>query len=318
MLLFVSHFAFSQSLHKESAVKEKDQTPRHNLILKYPLNTNIIYQYSEKSNIQRMKDEKALIMSYEKKADYYFKHRMSEFVKNGFTHLAVATDSLKSTFTKDGKTISFSSTIPNDIFKWNEDIEQSFIPLGRNFEVVINPYHEISDLTGDIIKQDRKNVYENKDITSEEDYILNTNALGDNRLLQICDPKKIDFISGEIKIDSSWKSKIKYQVEGFTFDDTITVKLVEQRSGYLFIESNFQPKIFENSPAIIYGKRKSPVYLDSTDLTAKIVVTMTPYGLVDETVMNIRGKIMLHDGKESFVEMIDVQYVWKQLGQWNY
>ncbi len=318
ILLFASSVAFSQESKIDTIPKAKDQTPKYNLLLKYPLNTFVIYEFSEQSSVRRMKDEKAEILSYDRDVSYFFKHRMNEFVKDGFSYLKLGIDSLKYSFKKNDKTTTFSSTIPDDIYKWNEDIEQYFIPLSRNFELVINPYYEISDLKGDNIKKDLKYLQDNKDITNEEDYILNSNALSNNRLLQICDPKKIDFISGEIKVDTTWKSVITYQIEGFTFNDTINVKLTDQRSGYLFIESEFKPKTFENSPSIIYAKRKSPCYLDSTDLTAKIVITMSPYGLVDETVMSIRGKIMLHDSKESFIELIDVKYKWKQLGQWRY
>ena len=319
MLAFCSSIGYSQAQKSDNKEEKKvDNTPTYTLFLKYPLNTFVIYKYSEISKIQRMKNEKAIDLSYERNADYYFRQRMSKFVKEGFTDLTIGIDSLKYSFVKDGKTTTFSSTISDDIFKWNEDIEQYFIPMNRNFNIVINPYLEISDLNGEMIEKDRNLVKDTKDVSKPEDIVLWENSLADDRLLQISDPKKINFVKGEIKMDSSWKTNISYQLEGFTFNDTIVAKLVDQRGGFLFVESNFVPKVFDKTPSIIYGKRKSPAYIDSTDLSAKIVVTMSPYGLVDETLFQIRGKLMLHDANESFIEMVDVTYKWKQLGQWEY
>lgn len=317
--LFMLFYGISLFSQAEIITQKKDNVPLYSMSLKYPLNTFVKYEYNEKSNIRRMKDQKAEILSYNREASYFFWHRMSEFVKDGFIFLHAGIDSLFYTFDKDGKTTTFKTTIPDDIFKFNEDIEQYMISNNRRFDLVINPYNEVADLKGEIIDKERKYIEDNKDITKEPDYILNHNAISNQRLIQITDPKKVNLIKGNIKIDSVWTSPINYQVEGFSFSDTVTVKLAEQRGGFLFIESVFKPKNFDSIAAILYGKRNLLCYLDSADLTAKLVVTMSPYGLVDETVLTIGGKIMVHDSNnETFIDLIDVKYKWKQLGQWAY
>lgn len=317
--LFLCFYAVSLFSQAEIVTQKKDDAPLYSMTLKYPLNVFVKYEYNEKSSIRRMKDQKAELFSYNRDASYFFWHRMSEFVKEGFINLHAGIDSMYYSFDKDGKNTTFKTTIPDDIFKFNEDIEQYLLSNNHRFDLVISPYNDIADLKGEMIENERKYIEDNKDITKEPDYVLNNNAISNQRLIHISDPKKINLIKGNIKMDSVWYSAISYQIEGFTFNDTIAVKFTDQRGGYLFIESTFKPKYFDGKASILYGKRNSLCYLDSSDLTAKLVVTMSPYGLVDETVLTIGGKIMVHDSKdEKFTDMIDVKYKWKQVGQWDY
>ena len=62
------------------------------------------------------------------------------------------------------------------------------------------------------------------------------------------------FKAQDMRIQPVLGSDFYHHLMQAKFNDTLTAKLIDQRSGYLFIESNFIPKGFDKAPSIIYGK----------------------------------------------------------------
>jgi hypothetical protein len=299
--------------------KAADGELTYKLNLKYPINVSFVYNCLENTKVERsFSDGKKT--KFERISDLYFTHRLRDFpYEGGFIDLSVSTDSLKHTLINDKGKHTFNSMSGNPIEGWNEDAEQYSIPMSRTYKFVINPYFEFTDIKGDKLNNERKDLESNKDRMEESSAIMWTNALSNERLYHLTDPKKIEFLGGNLKKDTTWLSPIEFQFGGLTFYDTVQVKFLGERGGYLFLESKFNAKKFVKTPTILYGLRKEPVSADSANANCTFSLTMNSRGNVEDATLEVKGNIWYKGNKGSvFADVIESKFVWKRQSQWNY
>lgn len=296
-----------------------DETLLYGLQFKYPLNIPFKYSCVEKSQVNR-KVVGGEDFEFKRDVASVFTFVMANIPSDGFQKIKVKMDSINHTIITKEKTKHFE-TMGGDLIKnWNDDLEQYNIPLSRSFTYIISPYYEFADLQPDEeLKRVRAEVAEGANTMKKSDYVLWTNSLSNERYYHLTDLKKIELPAGKIAKDSIWISPIEFQVSGVTFFDSVRVRFVEERGGYLFLESKFSINKFSKEPVIVYGYRNSVSTPVEAELECKFNLTISPFHTVDDASLTANGSIKFKtDDSIEFVDSIDTKYQWKFYGRYNY
>ena len=289
------------------------------LRFKYPVNIFFVYSCTEQTHVAR-KLSTGDTSSFNRKSQLFFTFRENDLPNDGFQKIEVKTDSLNHFFESKKNKWEFNSNRSDIIATWNEDLEQYQIPLSRTFTYSISPYYEFADLKPDEPLQGAiKTIDEPRTKLEGADYVLWKNSLSDERFYHLTDMKKVEFPAKKIEMFSVWSSPIEFQVSGVTFYDTVNVKLVEEKGGYLFLEAKFKPKRFVKDSVVVYGYRDQAVAPKSADLDCTFNLTVTPYNTIDEAKITAVGSIIFSGAnKLEFTDKIDSKYFWLLNQQYNY
>lgn len=289
------------------------------LRFKYPVNIFYVYSCTEESNVAR-KLSTGDSTKFNRKSEMYYTFRENDLPKDGFQKIEVKTDSLIHSCEFKGKKWEYNSNTSDIITSWNEDLEQYQIPLSRTFEYSVSPYFEFADLIpsealdGTILSLDAP-----KSKLEGADYALWKSSLSNERFYHLTDMKKIEFPPKKVEMFATWTSPIEFQVSGVTLYDTVTVKLIDEKAGYLFLEAKFKPKNFVKDSMVVLGYRNQAVVPVSADLECTFNLTVSPHNTIDEAQLTAIGSIKFTGANQlEFTDKINSKYFWKKHQQYNY
>jgi hypothetical protein len=303
----------------DSKSSKETELPKFSLKMNMNKNTFSIYKFTENSKIVRTMSDSSK-RRFSRDAEYYFTFKVPNSPDNGFNTYEFSIDSLKYKFTEDGDTYEYNSQSDNPGPVTFEDLKNTVVPLGKEFTLTYSPYGEIVKVEGESLDWLRNYVVvEGKGVLDSLETHLWLDGISKQRLVSICDPKKLIFPANQVYLDSNWNSTMEFQVMNITCFDTSIAKIKSLSNGVFDIVGESTGKISAlKEPVRFYGFKDYLVNVIKINGNGNYEMVFGPRGLIRSFKLNYFVKLTGKVKQEVFNDMIDTKQSWEMLNQYKY
>jgi hypothetical protein len=316
-LVFVL-FANSFAQQNPPPVNTKSETPRFRISPVFPVNVSTTYKLTETSNFKRYFQD-STFTAYSRKVIYFISVRASSAPLNNIQTVTVSIDSMIYNLKDDSQTINFNSQNDNDVppFK-TKDFEANFVPVGKDFDIVYSPYHEIVKLTGEryntLVENWKDSTQVPKD-SFKKFYWLK--GFSTEVLSFLGDVHKGLMPMFRASIDTTWNDKVHLVIDGVSLNDNVNLKLVSFNSKAFTIEGHSEQLSLDPTQARFHGVE---TFIDVHSGTGKTdyKLLVNPQGIVELLEIKIKADMKCTFDKTEFNQNVDTKFTWEKIKMYNW
>ncbi|MFC2131342.1 hypothetical protein ACFLSQ_07895 [Bacteroidota bacterium] len=243
ILLTLLLFAFSYTglVADDEAVKGKQQDDKqeiatYKLKVSYKSRTFFTSTVSEVTHVHRIYPDSTTI-DYSREVTYFLTTKVPSSPEDGFQTLLVSIDSLRYKFREGDAEFEYNTQDMQGNALRFKDLNCKTAPIGREFELVYSPYGDVARISGDELDETLDYVREKGEgYLKPVDMYIWINGLSSEHLEYLSDKQKIILPTDRIAKDSIWYSPVSIEFNGYSFFDTLAVKIVNYNAGVFNIE----------------------------------------------------------------------------------
>jgi hypothetical protein len=295
---------------------EKD-TAYYKVTLKYPLKTYTSYKMTEETEVRRIYSDSS-IKEYKRDIVYYITTSFPELPEDGFIKVQVTVDSMTYKFKSGDKEVLFDSQEEEKPIPNFQDLAISSIQLGRTFDLTYSAYNELAKIEGEELDW-LKNyiIVEGKDILDTLKKHFWLRGISFERLRYIGDLQKGLIPPGKVRTDSTWKSVFPFEIDGITFTDTASTRIINYNAGIFTLFSNMNNLVPVSEGIVLYDIP----YIAQVDTgrgAGTYTLEVRPNGTISKIKAEFEAEAKIKVKNEAFIQKMRSNTSWEQFRQFKW
>jgi hypothetical protein len=314
-LIFILIFGVYSSYSQQD---KSIESPKFTLKMNMNRNTLTNYKFIEVSDVTRILSDSST-RKFKRESIFYYTLKVPNTAEEGFSTFEISIDSLNYKFTEDNEVYEYNSQDEKPSPVSFEDLKNTVVPLGKEYNITYSPYGEIVKIEGESLDW-LKNyvVVESKGTLDSLQTHLWLDGISKSRLASISDAKKISFPISQVCIDSAWKSFMEFQVMNITCLDSSKAKIVNINNGVFRIMGESTKFNTIKDPVRFYGFKDFLVNITKAEGVGKYDMVFGPRGLMRSLNLNYEIKFTGKVKQEVFNDFIKTKQSWEMINQYKY
>lgn len=291
----------------------------YRLRAKIPMGLVNKYRFSEVQDIKReikVGDDWEEV-NVKRKVDIFYSMRAANKLENGFTEVKVTVDTVRYSYIKPNKEVTYDSW---DISAFPPINEYDFLRYGlateMDYEFFYSPYSEVSKVTGALLEQKRE-LFIGPDAPANTMTELLKDYLRDEMIVFIFDPVKNILPDYDIKLEDTWTPPMRLEMGGYWWEPKPEFSIINyDRSGFL-IESELDSVMMPPTRAY-FADMASYGDIKYSNVNGKISGYLNTQGVQESVVLNLDVYTEGDLGGRDFRQTQDLFYTWELIATYKF